>query len=1199
MFMHVVNAWADKGPDTGDAFALLTYYYAPLAGASLPVQRATLRPLFAATDLAHQGRRNRSLALLDETAGARSLSPRDSVLVILLKAHIEADADRRVDGSYPDFSDTDLELKHRQATSTRLRADFLEKSRSPGVFTSDAVVALQAYDALLERCLRRNVLELRHKAESAVLQQGANQTVSPTQGELLNQIAAPMIDACVTEFDQLLDAAPATATLPAATRAAVRLEIIAGQAGAATLHGRLDPAHDDLQDVAEIFSETGEAVAKVRDPCTSAWLRLRFVQFEMRPFGASITFGLDLPFEMDQLANSVGWSSGRAMPALFEYGDPAMPLRMLDDASRMLSSCRNAGALGLAVEQALTQLALPRAGPASKAAASPDTAPAKLRELARKASQAGDLRTALMADQMSEALSGDLAGFPGRLSAALAGGDPGLAITLADLAAAMAARRMTDAEDYTTSMHLLEQVQDGLRLAGLPYHSTVALRALTSIFSRYMQRLAMAATLTEYVHRVDQYLTCDKDEHFSENGACDWPDPDYRPGLRQELYVVAYVRLAMMGALALDALSEPWAKKISATRTALSRSPDFSASARDDLGLRGISEFVETVMTLERSLSCAQRLKAADNLLAGLHWTDAWTHALPLPATVEVIERNRAFFVHCDRTADQAFRARLAAFDVNAAIDKARAKETNGIAPAGVDDIVTQFDLASSAGYFDLIAAWLDMLKANPSAARVFRELLPYRVDIAQTPEAAGTQLADARQYVQAAVSAREVGLVHDRLLTMAELMVAANQPSSSLEWLETADAYRTARYDTIMGLDRASPEGFERVALERRLAFDESLPDADWSRLRALRLTRPSPRNLRVDTPPHGTFEHIGERLPAGTVAVRFYISQSEAVAFVLQAGQPVRAVRLTRDVNPLFVGLEHFVRALALGEDAWRQDARWAYDSLIKPLELPRDTVRLVIVPGDFLAAVPFEVLPDEAGSDMGGRYQIVYANRLWRGRAAAMPRISADLPGLFVGTNVDGLVYAEDEAHEAAQMFRTAQWLNTADASRDLVQARLQGAQVVHFATHGYVDSVDPFRSALTLGHREDAPLWWLVAQSLKPRLLVLSACRTAQAAPIYARRAIPTFFTVDDSLASIAEFLDIPYVIATLWPVADEASRDLMLDFYRSLLGDADGDPITALHQAKSLRFGHGPVSASTTSTLASFRVIVPSLEDILR
>jgi CHAT domain-containing protein len=174
-----------------------------------------------------------------------------------------------------------------------------------------------------------------------------------------------------------------------------------------------------------------------------------------------------------------------------------------------------------------------------------------------------------------------------------------------------------------------------------------------------------------------------------------------------------------------------------------------------------------------------------------------------------------------------------------------------------------------------------------------------------------------------------------------------------------------------------------------------------------------------------------------------------------------------------------------------------------------------------------------------------------------------------------------------------------LNTTQASKETIAAEKDGAEVIHFATHGFVDPIDPFQSALLLSNQEVAPLWWLVKQSISPKLLVLSACRTAYAGPVFTHRAIPAFYTIDDSLASIAEFLRIPYVIATLSPVSDRTSRDLMLEFYGKLVSKNGGDPIVALYEAKKTQLHNNNLIDNAAATVASFRVIVPSVQDILQ
>ena len=294
----------------------------------------------------------------------------------------------------------------------------------------------------------------------------------------------------------------------------------------------------------------------------------------------------------------------------------------------------------------------------------------------------------------------------------------------------------------------------------------------------------------------------------------------------------------------------------------------------------------------------------------------------------------------------------------------------------------------------------------------------------------------------------------------------------------------------------------------------------------------------------------------------------------------------------------LEKFVASLVWGVDV-SKDLQWAYDTFIRPLNLESDLDRVIILPGDFLASVPFEMLPEPVGRRLGERLEVVYTNRLWRSRAAPMLRVDSHVPALLVGVNSAGLVYAEEEVREVGKLFDTATVLDTSKASQDMLEKYLAGAGVLHFATHGRVNSADPFSSALVLGAGQSAPFWWLAKQGAKPKLLVLSACQTAESGPIYSRRIVPSYFFVDNNFASIAEYLDAPYVVATLWPVNDDTSKNLMVEFYRTLFKDAEGDPVVAMHRAKMGHVKVGLTGSDAWSSVASFRVFVPSLEDLLR
>jgi CHAT domain-containing protein len=124
---------------------------------------------------------------------------------------------------------------------------------------------------------------------------------------------------------------------------------------------------------------------------------------------------------------------------------------------------------------------------------------------------------------------------------------------------------------------------------------------------------------------------------------------------------------------------------------------------------------------------------------------------------------------------------------------------------------------------------------------------------------------------------------------------------------------------------------------------------------------------------------------------------------------------------------------------------------------------------------------------------------------------------------------------------------------DASRKTIfDAGLEDYRVLHFATHGFVSSRFPELSGLVLslvdrnGDVQDGFLQAHEISGLKLRadLAVLSACRTALGQEIRGEGLV--------GLNRAFMMAGVPRVVASLWPVADRATAELMQRFYTALL-----------------------------------------------
>lgn len=164
---------------------------------------------------------------------------------------------------------------------------------------------------------------------------------------------------------------------------------------------------------------------------------------------------------------------------------------------------------------------------------------------------------------------------------------------------------------------------------------------------------------------------------------------------------------------------------------------------------------------------------------------------------------------------------------------------------------------------------------------------------------------------------------------------------------------------------------------------------------------------------------------------------------------------------------------------------------------------------------------------------------------------------------GDRLEPLAQARAEADAIAAEFPGAIDLTGPDARESQVKQRLDCCSILHFATHGLLDSDDGMDSGLLLAAEpadstEDGVLqaWEIAEMRLHAKLAVLSACDSARGDQSLGEGLV--------GLAWAFQAAGTPAVVASLWSVDDAATADLMRAFYASLKKQARVDD--ALRQA---------------------------------
>jgi CHAT domain-containing protein len=353
---------------------------------------------------------------------------------------------------------------------------------------------------------------------------------------------------------------------------------------------------------------------------------------------------------------------------------------------------------------------------------------------------------------------------------------------------------------------------------------------------------------------------------------------------------------------------------------------------------------------------------------------------------------------------------------------------------------------------------------------------------------------------------------------------------------------------------------------------FSKELAEAERSYqnlLDDLRTSEPAYAAARSLTAPSA--EEIRRLLPPGTALIEYVIAEQAVAVFVLTRAElrattvPIRRLDLQAKVELL--------RDLVAREegDRWRRPAGSLTATLVTPVEEAGwlDGIdKLYLVPHGILHYLPFGALPRVSGDTqrlLVEDYVLAYipaaADLLHQQqRRAADPTLLALAPGR------SRLEHAPQEVRSISRFFpRRHLLLEGPRATEASFKSESGSFGVLHLATHGYFNKLNPLLSGLELepGGREDGRLevHEVLELRLEADLVTLSACETALGSGYFAE--VPAG---DDFVGLTRAFLfaGSASVLASLWEVNDRSTQELMEIFYRHL---REGDKAAALAVAQ--------------------------------
>ncbi len=321
----------------------------------------------------------------------------------------------------------------------------------------------------------------------------------------------------------------------------------------------------------------------------------------------------------------------------------------------------------------------------------------------------------------------------------------------------------------------------------------------------------------------------------------------------------------------------------------------------------------------------------------------------------------------------------------------------------------------------------------------------------------------------------------------------------------------------------------------------------------------------------------------------VQYFVSPEKTIIVLAGGTQEIKEISVGKE--ELIKKISRFRELIAKGSEDQSDILNLSqdlYEILIKPIAFSLSKKRIIISPHGPLHYLPFQLLHN------GENYLIedytlnyIPSATVLRYLAAKSPigplepagepkhvesfdNDSTYLPGWGIESSYDqsnskppssilllgnpkldntelDLPYSEVEIDNAALFFPNALKLSRDEASETNVKNKASSYEVLHFATHATFDNREPFNSSLLLASDgiNDGKLTIeeIYQLQLKPSLIILSACETG----------LGKYSAGDEIIGLYRAFMyaGAKSIIATLWPIADEASSFLVNEFYKAL------------------------------------------------
>jgi CHAT domain-containing protein len=314
---------------------------------------------------------------------------------------------------------------------------------------------------------------------------------------------------------------------------------------------------------------------------------------------------------------------------------------------------------------------------------------------------------------------------------------------------------------------------------------------------------------------------------------------------------------------------------------------------------------------------------------------------------------------------------------------------------------------------------------------------------------------------------------------------------------------------------------------------------------------------------------EKIVKQLPERAQLLQYMILEDKLLIWVISRNDfQVKTQLISRkDLNEKLLRYLNLISRPPAGDEAQESElAKELYAILIQPVEPLLDGGKLLcIIPDGTLSYLPFAALV----SPVSGKYFfeehrsmtspsasvfLTCSENAMRNSGPKKERIlsvgnaafdRAAFPGL------DDLPAAGREAEEVSSQYNSRVVLAENRATKPAVKSEIENSDVIHLAIHSTVDDEVPLRSTLLLAKAasstpkiSESVIYAYEIFNLKlshTRLVVLSSCDSG-AGHYYNGEGVSSF-----ARAFIGA--GVPLVVASLWPVDSDATKNLMVSFHQ--------------------------------------------------